>query len=191
MADIRMGQTLVSDFPVDYKRYNPKGNNAFKISKGDHKTGFDKELVGGVLVKKDAASGQWKVADHFSYSGETPAEKFETFNDLRSNWGVWKDKGFLFLKNNKIDQGEVTPMKQIFDKQHDLGWIGGDTVGAHIAGGVKAAWFESVKGTCCLSILTQVESKHYVNYSSADADIATELYIKQDEAKDRQFLLAK
>ena len=25
MADIRMGQTLVSDFPVDYKRYNPKG----------------------------------------------------------------------------------------------------------------------------------------------------------------------
>lgn len=187
MADIRMGQTVVSDFPIDYKNYNPKGHNSFKISKGDHKTGFDKELVGGVLVEKDA-SGQWKVADKYSYSGDTAAEKFETYGELRNNWGVWKDKGFLFLKNNKIDEGEVTPMRTIFDKQHNLGWIGGDTIGAHLAGGVKAAWFESVKGVACLSVLSQVEAKQYINYSSADADSATELYIRRDEAKDRAFL---
>jgi hypothetical protein len=188
MWDIRMGQTLVSDFPIDYKNYDPAKPKSFKISKGDHKTGFDKELVDGVLVKKDSVSGDWKVVDKFGYSGETPAEKFETYNDLHDNWGVWKDKGLLFFKNNKIDQGEVTPLKDIFDKSHDLGWVGGDVMGAHLAGAVKCAWFESVKGVCCLSVLTQVEQKHYVNYGSADVDIATEAYIKMDEAKDKQFL---
>lgn len=187
MWDIRMGQTLVSDFPINFGKNQPDGHHSYKIEKGEHSTSFDKELKNGVLVKRDSVSGDWKVVDKFGYSGETPEEKFETYNDLHDNWGVWKDKGFIF-KNNKIDQGEVTPFKDIFDKSHDLGWVGGDVMGAHLAGAVKCAWFESVKGVCCLSVLTQVEQKHYVNYGSADLDIATEAYIQQSEAKDREYL---
>ena len=188
MYDIRMGQTLVSDFPLNYKNYKPDKPKSIVIEKRDHKCGLDKDLVNGVLVQKDPETGEWKTASRFSYSGETAEEKFETYNDLRENWGVWKDKGFLFLKNNKIDAGEVTPMKEIFDKFHDLGWVGGDVMGAHLAGAVKCAWFESVKGLPCLSVLTQVESKHYINYGSAELDPFTEAYIKNDEAKDREYL---
>jgi len=188
MWDIRMGQTLVSDFPIDYKNYKPGGPNSFKISKRDHKNGLDKEIVDKVLVRKDSETGEWKPVTKFSYSGETPEEKFETYNDLRENWGLWKDKGFLCFKNNKIDEGEVTPMKDVFDKYHDLGWVGGDVMGTHLYGPVKCAWFESVNGVCSLSVLTRIEQKNYINHGSADLDTATELYIQQSEAKDREYL---
>jgi hypothetical protein len=189
MYDIRMGQTLVSDFPLYPGKKTPDGHNTVKLEKRDHSCGLDKDLVDRVLVKKDPETGEWKTCNKFGYSGETAEEKFETYNDLRENWGVWKDKGFIF-KNNKIDEGEVTPMKEIFDKYHDLGWVGGDLMGAHLSGAVKCAWFDPIKGGC-LSVLTQIEKKDYINYGSADLDPLTENYIQQSTAKDKEYLAGR
>jgi len=190
MYDIRMGQNLISDFPLKSGKTND-GHNTYVIGKGEQKTDFDKELVGGVLVKRDYITGAWQVADRISLTGNSKHEENACYNDLKNNYGIWKDKGILFLKNNKIDENEVTPLKEVFNKYHKLGWIGADLFGAHLFGSVKSAWFEMVNGDPCLSLMTQVEQKNYRNYGSDGLDLCTELYIQESSAKDRKCLLGR
>ena len=182
MYDIRMGQTLVNDHPL--KRVNIKGKGAFAVE-GQKNSPFNKELKDGVLVQKDNA-GNWEIADTtpVHYGDPTSGQYY----DLHNNVGIWKDKGILFMKNGKIDAGEVTPLEKIFDSFHELGWVGSDLVGAHLGGTVKNAWIEAVNGVPSLSLMTRVENKHYINYGSADLDPVAEMYIQNSEAKDRQFL---
>lgn len=142
------------------------------------------------LSRGDDSGTNKKELDIWNKAGIKPQGKWY----MESGQGMSQT---LFIANEKqaytlTDMGTFLFLKdKIFDKSHDLGWVGGDVMGAHLAGAVKCAWFESVKGVCCLSVLTQVEQKHYVNYGSADLDVATEAYIQQSEAKDREFLAGR
>ena len=50
----------------------------------------------------------------------------------------------------------------------------------HIFGFVDEAWLRRRDGETCLAVKSPVTRKNYNNYSSADADICLDLYMKMD-----------
>ena len=168
---VAMGTKLTADYPLQ------KTESGYRFQGADKKMPLRKKLEGGTLVKASIPYGDdWKPVDTFK-----PA----THQELKEEYGVWRDRGWIF-RNGKIDEGEVTPLRDIYRPLEKLGYAGGGVTQVKLMGRVDGSELDHYLGTPTLSLDSHVARKSYQFHH--DAGPFADLYYNEDRRRDEEAL---
>jgi hypothetical protein len=173
---VAMGTKLTADYPL--KRTELKdGQTGLQFEKPHKAMPLRKKFSGGVLVESSRPYGDdWQVVDSFQPTGHT---------DVKEKFGVWKDRGWIF-RNGKIDEGEVTPMRDIFRPLEKVGYAGGGVAQVTLYANVDNSELGTYQGKPTLSTDSHVSRKTYQFHH--DAGPFADLYYREDQRLDREAL---
>lgn len=171
---VKMGTKLTADYPMQRTTLK-NGETGYKFE-GAHKAmPLKKPIEGGVLVERSTSyDDSWSVVDSF--------ESNHQHSEVENQYGVWKDRGFWFLKNGKIDKGEVTPFRALFEPRHKLGYAGGGVVQTTLYGSVENSELDHYKGQPTLTTDAFVSKKTYQFHH--DAGPFADLYLREEALLD-------
>lgn len=173
---VAMGTKLTADYPLR-KTELKDGQTGLKFEKADKAMPLRNKLAGGVLVESSLSYGDdWQPVDSFR-----PADH----NEVEGQYGIWKDRGWLF-RNAKIDEGEVTPLRDIIRPLERLGYAGGGVAQVTLYGRVDNSELGTYKGKPTLTTDSHVARKSYDFHHDAGPFAAQ--YYAEDQRRDREAL---
>ena len=173
---VAMGTKLTADYPL--KRTELKGGQTGYEFKGANKAMPQKHKIEGrVLVKaSNPYHDDWKVVDSFQQADHS---------EVKEQFGLWKDKGWIF-RNGKIDEGEVTPLRDVFRQEEKVGYAGGGVAQVTLFGRVDNSELGTYLGQPTLTTDTHVSRKSYEFHHDA-GPFASQYYL-EDQRLDREAL---